>query len=122
MKKPPAKEDTIIRIDDKETFGAAIKEKVLNFYIVTFNNYKEFMDVYDDRKLTNKIIQFWISQYTFLDDDGRTLIYSSDYESLVGRLYKEYCQVMMNKLVDTGHLQLLWDKKKKIVYWKKTRV
>lgn len=80
------------------------------------------MDVYDNTKLTQSIIYFWIDQYTFNDEDGRLLMYSSDYEYLVGRLYKEFCQCMMNKLVDTGHLQLLWDKKKKIVYWKKNKV
>ena len=116
------KEDVIIHVDNEEVFNKTLKERVLNFYIVTFNNYKEFMDVYDDRKLTYSIIKFWVDQYTFMDEFGKRLIYSSDYECLVGRLYKEYCQCMMNKLVDTGHLQLLWDKKKKIVYWKKSKV
>ena len=122
MKKPASKEDTLIHISDKEVFGGKVKERVLNFYIVTFNSYKEFMDVYDDRKLTTSIVNFWIDQYSFLSEDGRLLMYSSDYEALVGRIYKEYCQSMMNKLVDTGHLQLMWDKKKKIVFWKKTKV
>ena len=122
MKKPASKEDTLIKISNKEDFGGKVKERVLNFYIVTFNSYREFMDAYDDRKLSMDIINFWINQYSFMSSDGSLVMYSSDYEDLVGRVYKEYCQIMMNKLVDTGHLQLMWDNKKKIVFWKKTKI
>lgn len=121
MKKPASKEDTLIKITDREAFIEKVKNKVLDFYIVTFNNYKEFMDVYDASKLKASIVGFWIDQYSFMSDDGIRLMYSSDYEVLVGRVYKEYCQLMMNKLVDIGYLTLMWDNKKKIVVWKKPR-
>lgn len=122
MKKPASKEDTLIKITDREAFIEKVKNKVLDFYIVTFNNYKEFMDVYDASKLKASIVGFWIDQYSFMSDDGIRLMYSSDYEVLVGRVYKEYCQLMMNKLVDIGYLTLMWDNKKKIVVWKKTKI
>lgn len=123
MKKPVTKkQDNLIKIVNKDDFSIKIKEKVLDFYIVTFNNYKEFMDVYDASKLKLSIIKFWIDQYCFLSDDGKCLMYSSDYEILVGRVYKEYCQLMMNKLVDIGYLKLMWDNKKKIIFWKKTKI
>lgn len=122
MKKPASKEDTLIKIADRDAFCIKVKERVLNFYIVTFNSYKEFMDVYDANKLKINIVSFWIDQYSFMSESGERLMYSSDYETLVGRVYKEYCQLMMNKLVDTGYLTLMWDNKKKIVVWKKTKI
>ncbi len=121
MNKPPTN-DAILVIDNTEKLAVSIKERALNFYIITFKDYKEFIDVYDDRKLKLKMVLFWINQYTFISEDGKTVMYSSDYEVLVGRIYKEYCEIMMNKLVDIGHLKLMWDKKKKIVFWKKTKV
>jgi hypothetical protein len=122
MKIPPSKEDTLLEIADMDGMAKTIKDSILNFYIVTFSHYKEFMDVYDDRKLSIELILFWLRQYCFSGDDGRLMMYSSDYETLSGRIYKEFCESMMNKLVDTGHLSLMWNKKKKIVYWKKNKV
>jgi hypothetical protein len=122
MKIPPPKEDTLLEIADMDGMAKTIKDNILNFYIITFSHYKEFMDVYDDRKLSIELILFWLRQYCFAADDGRLMMYSSDYEILSGRIYKEFCESMMNKLVDTGHLSLMWNKKKKIVYWKKNKV
>lgn len=122
MKIPPSKEDTLLEIADMDGMAKTIKDNILNFYIITFSHYKEFMDVYDDRKLSIELILFWLRQYCFAGEDGRLMIYSSDYEILSGRIYKEFCESMMNKLVDTGHLSLMWNKKKKIVYWKKNKV
>lgn len=116
------KVDSIITIEDKEEYADGLREQVLSIYLITFQNYKEFREVYDEKILTRKMVDFWMNQYTFLSENDELLIYSSDHEILVGRIYKEYCQYMMNKLVDTGHLQLMWDKKKKIVFWKKTEV
>ena len=119
---PPSKTDNILEIADMDRMVIIIKKNILNFYMLTFANYKEFVEVYDATSLTDDIILFWMKQYCFNVGGGSYGIYSSDYEILTGRIYKEYCQIMMNKLVDTGHLSLLWNKKKKIVYWKKNRV
>jgi len=116
------KVDSIITIEDKEEYVAGLREQVLSIYLITFQNYKEFREVYSEKVLTGEMVEFWMNQYTFLSENDEILIYSSDHETLVGRIYKEYCQYMMNKLVDTGHLTLMWDKKKKIVFWKKTAV
>ena len=116
------KVDSIITIENKEEYAAGLREQVLSIYLITFQNYKEFREVYNEKVLTPEMVNFWLNQYTFLSENDELLIYNSDHEILVGRIYKEYCQYMMNKLVDTGHLTLMWDKKKKIVFWKKTGV
>jgi hypothetical protein len=116
------KVDSIITIEDKKEYITGLREQVLGIYLITFQNYREFREVYNEKVLTTEIVEFWMNQYTFLSENDELLIYNSDHENLVGRIYKEYCQYMMNKLVDTGHLTLMWDKKKKIVFWKKTAV
>jgi hypothetical protein len=113
--------ESLIEICNKRDFNKNVKDSVFKTYEFTFKECEEFMEFHNIELLSDEVVEFWINQYSFTDRD-RVLMYSSDYENLMGRVYKEYCQIIMNKLVDTGYLSLLWDNKKKIVFWKKIKV
>jgi hypothetical protein len=121
--KPKKKRSKIGKNEEIEIIqetSSIIKERVLDVYILNFNNFKEFMDVYDERLLKLDVIEFWINKYCLLNDIGKKVIRTTDYEDLMGTIYKEYCQIMMGKLVDIGYLAMMWDNEKKIVFWRKT--
>jgi hypothetical protein len=111
----------VFQIDNMDEFVKEIKEKTFEFYLSSYTNQEDFIRVHQEDKLTDKIVVFWVNHFSFFSDSGNRVIFSTDYDDLLSRVYKEYCQCMMNKLVDDGYFNLMWDNKKKIVYWKKVR-
>lgn len=121
MKNSMKDNHVVFHINNMDEFVEDIKQKTFKFYLSSYANQDEFINVHQENKLTNNIVLFWVDYYSFLSENGSRLIFSYDYDDLMSRVYKEYCQCMMNKLVDEGKFRLMWDNKKKIVYWKKVR-
>lgn len=109
----------IFQINNLDEFVEEIKQKTFKLYLSMYEYWDDFIYVHDESKLTDKVVLFWVSQFTITSGDGSNTIGMIEYEELLKNVYKEYCQIMMNKLVDSGYLSLVWDNKKKIVYWKK---
>ena len=122
MNKNMKNDYSTFQINDMNEFIKEIKQETFRCYISSYKNWEDFIRVHDESRLTDKLVLFWVDHFSFVNENGSRVIHSSDYEDLLIRVYKEYCECMLNKLVDNGCFSLMWDSKKKIVYWKKNRI
>jgi hypothetical protein len=125
MSKMAGEKDSYFVIKDPLLLAGDIRERVMKSYKITFGNLPNYMTLHDKNLLTDDIILFWLNQYiVFNKKEYRVdvILHYIDYDLLIERCFKEYCEIILNKMVDVGEMHLMWDNKKKGVYWKKKEV
>lgn len=109
----------LLKICDKKAFLRGMREEIVKAFTVAFFDRHEFLDVYDDTLLTDEVMGFWFDRYSMMKHSDTFFIMIKGRERLRMCLYKELCEKVLNKLVDMGKLEMLWDNRKKRVFWKK---
>ena len=103
-------------------FTNFIRIEATNTFLMTFQNTKEFIDIFEDTLLTDSIVMYEANRYIFENPEGEDwLIYQEDIEKVIKIVYKELVEKVLNKLVDEGILEMLWDSSKMEVIWKKKK-
>ena len=111
--------DVMLKIVNREAFLHEIKKDVLATFLTAFSESQDFINVYDESLLTMDIMEFWLEQFSIVRNGGDFYMILKDRERLRLCLYKELCEKVLNKLVDAGILVMMWDNKKKRIFWKK---
>ncbi len=111
--------DVMLKIVNREAFLQEIKKDVLATFLTAFSESQDFINVYDESLLTMDIMEFWLEQFSIVRNGGDFYMILKDRERLRLCLYKELCEKVLNKLVDAGVLVMMWDNKKKRIFWKK---
>jgi hypothetical protein len=109
----------MLKIVNREAFLQEIKKDVLATFLTAFSESQDFINVYDESLLTMDIMEFWLEQFSIVRNGGDFYMILKDRERLRLCLYKELCEKVLNKLVDAGVLVMMWDNKKKRIFWKK---
>lgn len=114
-----SRNDGLLKITDKKAFLSDIKEEVISTFLASFADSGEFISVYDEAFLSMELMGFWLSHFSLVSNQGSFFILVKERERLRLCLYKELCEKVLNKLVDNGILVMMWDNKKKRIFWKK---
>jgi hypothetical protein len=109
----------MLKIVDKKAFLQDIKKDVISAFMTSFADSRDLLSVYDDSLLTMEIMEFWLSHFSLIQSGDSFYILLKERERLRMYLYKELCEKVLNKLVDNGVLLMMWDNKKRRVFWKK---
>jgi len=113
------KSEAILKITDKRAFLIDIKKDVISTFLSSFSESQDFVGVYDDSLLTMELMEFWLSHFCIIRNNDEFYILLKERDRLRLCLYKELCEKILNKLVDAGILMMMWDNKKKRIFWKK---
>ena len=113
------KSEVMLKIVDKKAFLQDIKKDVISAFMTSFADSRDLLSVYDDSLLTMEIMEFWLSHFSLIKSGDSFYILLKERERLRMYLYKELCEKVLNKLVDNGVLLMMWDNKKRRVFWKK---
>ena len=109
----------MIKITDKKSFLHGVKQEVIKTFVIVFSDSTQFLNAYDESILSQEVLEFWLNHHAICKTSGgEYYILVKERERLRICLYKELCEGVLNKLVDAGILQMLWNNKKKMIYWK----
>jgi hypothetical protein len=111
--------EAMLKIVDREAFLCDIKKDVIATFLTAFSESQDFINVYDESLLSMDIMEFWLEHFSIVRNGGDFYMILKDRERLRLCLYKELCEKVLNKLVDNGVLVMMWDNKKKRIFWKK---
>lgn len=111
--------NTMLKIVDRVAFLQDVKKDVILTFLTAFSESQDFINVYDESLLSMDIMEFWLDHFSIVRNGNDFFMILKDRERLRLCLYKELCEKVLNKLVDNGILVMMWDNKKKRIFWKK---
>lgn len=111
--------EAMLKIADRVAFLCDIKKDVITTFLTAFSESDDFINVYDESLLSVSVMEFWLDHFSIVRNGEDYYMLIKDRERLRLCLYKELTEKVLSKLVDNGVLLMMWDNKKKRVFWKK---